>query len=126
MDFNEIEWHDCVLRNIYIDRSNPGYQDIVKLSITTPDSKKLSITFEDVYHADLNLNFNVIAEETIRSAEINYSSDALKTIKEKWRQLSAEVSTLKQFEITTNSTNSTITVYALKCHIDHDDDLANA
>ena len=123
MDFNEIEWHDSVLRSIHIDRSNPGYKDIVKLSITTPGLTKLSITFEDVYHADLNMNFNIIAKETIRSAAIDYSSNALDAIKEKWKQLSSEVSKLKQFEITTNSTNSIIAVYALNYRIEENNDL---
>jgi len=118
MEFNSVEWHDCVLKDIQIDRSNPGHKDSVKLVIITKTQKKLNILFEDVFHADLKMNFNVIAEETIRSAEVNDTDEFLLVLKQKWKAFGTRVNKLKHFEINTNSTNSIIKIYALNCYIE--------
>ena len=41
MNFNELEWHDAELLDIYIDRSMAGNNDIVKLTIKQPNDIKV-------------------------------------------------------------------------------------
>ena len=119
MEFNEIEWHDSVLKDIQIDRSKPGYKDIVKLVVITKKETRLNLIFESVYRADLQMNFNIIAEETIRSAEMRVKDKLLSSLIKKWKVISQESNNIKLFEINANSTNSTIRIYALRCLIEN-------
>lgn len=47
--FNDLEWHDAIINDIYIDRNNVGESDTVKLSIIWPDRRSSTIEFFDCY-----------------------------------------------------------------------------
>ena len=50
-NFNDYLWHDAIIKNIFIDRKNPGYKDTIAFEIfwTYPNEKFNQIVFEDVY-----------------------------------------------------------------------------
>ncbi|RZJ70665.1 MAG: hypothetical protein EOO45_12470 [Flavobacterium sp.] len=37
ISLNELEWHDAVMTGITIDRTNPGYDDVIVLTIIWPE-----------------------------------------------------------------------------------------
>lgn len=116
MNFKDIEWHDQVLLNIHIDRTNPGEKDIIEFEILL-EARKIKVLFKEVYYSQFNLNFGVIADEPIRYAVINDTDTLLAGIKDKWSKLDANIDELKCFEFNLNSTNSGIKIYALTCEI---------
>lgn len=70
VNFNDFPWHDASLQSIYIDRQKPGEQDVVKLSIDWPDGHSSStIEFHDCYAFAANMNFGIVACESILTAE---------------------------------------------------------
>jgi hypothetical protein len=111
--FNSLDWHDALIENIAIDRSNPGVNDIVTVSIQWPDGNKNIIRFNDCYMLDARMNFGVIAEESVLGAECSSDSETISEIKEKWNSIEVELNELHCFSIETNSTNSLINIYAL-------------
>ncbi len=116
--FNHLPWHDANLQHIFIDRQNPGEQDIVKLLIHWPDDQGAStLEFYDCYFLNLNMNFGIIACESILKAECVDDSDELRIFRKEWQSVGVNLDNLKCFKIITNSTNSTITVYALRFQI---------
>jgi len=68
-NFNELPWHDSVLESIFIDRSNPGENDSIRIEVEWSDGKHSSIIFHDCYAITADMNFGVIASETILTAE---------------------------------------------------------
>lgn len=86
MNFNNIEWHDSVLKEIFIDRKNPGENDILVLNIDFQEEGLKSVIFEDVYWSCLNLNFGIIADETILDAYMEgKENEDLKNLYSKWK-----------------------------------------
>jgi len=63
--FNSLAWHDAELLSINIDRLDAGNNDIVALSIKWPNGKKELLVFIECYLLDAEMNFGVIAEESI-------------------------------------------------------------
>jgi hypothetical protein len=59
------------------------------------------------------LNFGVIAAETVMTVQELEDSDELKDVRDRWSRIGVDLSALKRFVIETNSTASTIEVYAL-------------
>lgn len=113
-NFNDLPWHDASLQFIYIDRQNPGERDVIKFLIDWPDGYKSStIEFYDCYALIANMNFGIVACEAILTAECFTDSEELKSIREDWSKAGVNLENLKCFKITTNSTNSTISIYAL-------------
>ncbi len=111
--FNELPWHDAELVNINIDRSDPGNSDDVNLIISWPNGNKSELIFHDCYALKTQLNFGVIAQETVRDAVCLDDSEQLTEIQNKWKKVGSELDTLKQYRIETNSTNSQIEIYSL-------------
>jgi hypothetical protein len=111
-DFNNLNWHDAELKSIHIDRSDPGKKDQVVLVICWPNDKISEMTFHDCYAFKAQLNFGIIAEETIRDAEYTESSKELNEIRRSWDNIGADLSDLGQYQIETNSTNSSLIIYA--------------
>ena len=65
-NFYDFFWHDAVIKNIIIDRHNPGKKDEIHFNILFPNKRKtINFIFEEVYYASFNLNFGIIANETI-------------------------------------------------------------
>ncbi len=113
MNFNEYYWHDATIKNIQIDRTNPGVKDIILLEIEWPENKEKSIfIFEDVYWASFNLNFGVVCDETILSAElINGEDEDLDNFNSKWKGAMSDVK-LNAYKIELNSTGSKLKIIA--------------
>src|SRR5262249_13509447 len=110
--FNELPWHDAVILSIEIDRRRPGEADEVILAMLWPDERRGRIRFFGCYALEARLNFGVVAEETVRTAMELDDIEKLKSIREQWSRLGVDLATLKCFSIETNSTASTINVYA--------------
>ena len=111
-EFNKLHWHDAELQNIRIDRSDPGRNDQVVLVICWPNEKRSEVTFHDCYAFRAQMNFGIIAEETIRDAEYSENSEELNEIRKSWGKIGADLSDLGQYRIETNSTNSSLMIYA--------------
>ena len=108
-----LEWHDAVIKSISMDRENPGHVDEICFQIQWPSEEESSLVFKDVYYAKLDLNFGIIAEETIFSFQmLDEQDENMIRLKDKWRKIYNEIDQVYGFEIKTNSTNSTIQVFA--------------
>lgn len=113
-DFNHLPWHDANLQFVYIDRQKPGEQDVIKLLINWPDGNSSStIEFYDCYALSMNMNFGIVASESILTAECVTDSEELISIRNEWLKTGINLENLKHFKITTNSTNSIINIFAL-------------
>src|ERR1700710_2952877 len=93
MNFNDFYWHDAKIKNIQIDRSNPGVEDTIIFDIDWPDGKgKSTILFEEVYWAQMKLNFGIVADETIlNSIELDSDNQDLINFYSKWKGAMDEV-----------------------------------
>lgn len=116
MNFEELYWHDSVIRNIEIDRRDPGNIDTICFEIDWYDIGVNKLIFEDVYWARFTMNFGVVAEESIDDAFIA-SEDDVDVIKVRniWGKYLSEK--LYCFVIKTASTGSEIKIIAKKFKI---------
>jgi hypothetical protein len=112
-DIDKYPWHDAVLRNVLVDRSNPGHNDVVELLIEWNDGRISRFIFHDCYAMRSAMNFGVVAEETIRSVDIVEDGDEVDSLKAKWSGAGSTVSKIKCFRLETNSTASVISIFAL-------------
>lgn len=112
-NFNDLPWHDAIIQTININRTVPGKKDIIEMLITWPNGSNSSmVEFFDCYAFVANMNFGVVAPETILTAECLYESVELNSIRKKWLQVGIDLQLLKCFKVVTNSTNSIINIYA--------------
>jgi len=114
--FDTLPWHDSVLFSLNIDRKDPGEHDTVKVGIIWPDGKRNWITFRDCYLLDAHMNFGIIAEESVLDACVDKNDKELSVVKEKWANAGVNLDGLNCFKIRTNSTDSSIKIYALSVH----------
>ncbi|MFI0436063.1 MAG: hypothetical protein ACH350_10155 [Parachlamydiaceae bacterium] len=113
-NFNDLSWHDANLQFISIDRQKPGEQDVIKLLIDWPDNAgSSSIEFYDCYALTMNMNFGIVASESISTAECFTNSIELDFIRKEWSKVGVDLENLKFFKFTTNSTNNTIHIFSL-------------
>ncbi|OMP76231.1 hypothetical protein [[Flexibacter] sp. ATCC 35208] len=111
-DFNDCYWHDSILKNIFIDRSDPGNVDTVEMTIDWYDEPESKIIFRDVYLFKATLNFGIIADETILNAEIAIQEDPdLINFYQKAKGVLASKK-INCYIIETNSTGGTIKILA--------------
>lgn len=110
--FEDLPWHDAAILAIEIDRRRPGIADEVVFSMLWPDDRRSQIVFMDCYAVYARMGLGVVAAETVRSAIERDDSDELRRIRDKWRGLGVDVSSLKDFTIETSPTASTITMCA--------------
>jgi hypothetical protein len=113
MNFNAFSWHDAVIRNIQIDRSNPGRQDTILFEIIWPEKRISKILFTDVYWSKMIMGFGIVAKETILSAvaiEDDEDKD-LSEIRKKWKQYLDNIK-LVCYVIKTASTGSEFKIIA--------------
>jgi hypothetical protein len=113
MNFNDFYWHDAIIKNIQIDRNSPGVMDAIIFDIEWPGNKgKAIFIFEEVYWASMNMNFGIVANETILSAfELEESDQDLKSLYAKWKGVINHVK-LKSYKFSLNSTGSEIKIIA--------------
>ncbi|TCC96388.1 hypothetical protein [Pedobacter psychroterrae] len=76
MKFEEYYWHGSEIRNIEIDRRQPGENDTISFEIDWSDSGEGKLIFEDVYWTKLNLNFGIVAPECIDLAFVSTDDDS--------------------------------------------------
>jgi len=115
-EFLSYPWHDTEILNIVIDRRQPGDKDTVEISIRWPDDSYALLCFTDCYAAELQMNFGVVATESIYSVSYVVDRQDIAEIKKKWAPL-LEMPNLVCFEIETNSTASNLRIYAMGCSI---------
>lgn len=113
-DFNKLHWHDAVIKLIKIDRNQPGIEDSIELEVEWPDvEEKSKLVFEDVYFANMNLNFGIIADESILVGyELieNQNDPDLNNLFVRWRgKINLD---LKVYLLKFNSTDSEIKIIA--------------
>lgn len=119
MDFNDFYWHDAIIRNILIDRTNPGNDDSVSFEIEwTEDREKGVLIFEEVYWASMNLNFGIIADESILIAtQLDEQNEDLAKFYSKWNGALNDVK-LNTYKIELNSTGGEIKIIAKTFRVD--------
>ena len=93
MNFNDYKWHDAVIKNINIDRTNPGLNDTIIFDIVWSDEiEKTTFIFEEVYWANFKLNFGVVSDETIlNSFELSNDNQDLVNFYSNWQGAMNEV-----------------------------------
>jgi hypothetical protein len=117
MDFNKLKWHDSIIKNIIIDRNNPGKNDSIEIDIIWPNSQKNRIIFKDVYWAIFNMNFGIVSEESVLSAfSEGRNNEIVKKTYLKWKGLIDNVD-LNFYQIELNSTRSIINIVAQRFEI---------
>ena len=112
-----LPWHDAELVSISIDRSVPGERDEFLLNIRWPDGVENSLVFSDCYAARLELNFGIIANESIRDVVVLSAGDMLSEVRHKWKGMGVAMDELFEFRLETNSTASTIAIVAKRCQM---------
>src|ERR1700733_10343480 len=93
--FNDFSWHDAELEFVNIDRKKPGEQDTVSFSIIWPEGNRSIIEFFDCYALQMNMNFGIVATETILSAECITDSEEIDCIRNKWSKGGVNLDNLK-------------------------------
>lgn len=110
--FEDLPWHDATLLELSVDRRRAGEADEVALSMQWPDGQRSVIRFIECYALVATMNFGVVAEETVRQATDSGDAEELRQHQARWSRLGVELSDLRMFTIETNSTASTISVFA--------------
>lgn len=111
MNFNDFYWNDSIIKNINIDRSNPGIIDVISIEIDWVDKGIGEIIFQDVYYAKFDMNFGIVASESIDNAYILDNEEIINIYKKKFEWL-INPSELTCYFIKTNSTASEIIIFA--------------
>ncbi len=70
MSFEELEWHDAVIKKAEIDRSDPGIIDSIAIEMDWPDETKSRILFENVAWASLNLYYYYLGKDYVLKATV--------------------------------------------------------
>ncbi|WP_212769985.1 hypothetical protein [Thalassovita mangrovi] len=111
--FDELPWHDTELLSVNIDRKNPGKCDEVSLKIRWPNGERSTLVFTDCYGFEADMNFGIVAEESILDASVSDEDDRLSQIRSDWRKGGVDLSNLKLFEIEMNSSGSLLKIFSL-------------
>ncbi len=113
MKFKDFHWHDAIIRNIQIDRNNPGNDDSVWFEIEwSENNEKGLLVFEEVYWTSMNLNFGIIADESILVAtQLDEQNEDLSKFYLKWKGAMNDVK-LNTYKIELNSTGGEIKIIA--------------
>ncbi|MCP1995052.1 hypothetical protein [Flavobacterium sp. HSC-61S13] len=119
MKFNDFYWHDAIIKNIQIDRNNPGNDDSILFEVEWPeDNERGLLVFEDVYWTSMNLNFGIIADESILDVtQLDKKNEDLVNFYSKWKGVMNEVQ-LNTYKIELNSTGGEIKIIAKSFRID--------
>jgi len=114
MNFGDFYWHDAIILNIVIDRSNPGRIDTILFEIEFPDLGKVNFVFDKVYWIKMDLNFGMVVSENILKAFIADRSDTdFVYISSKWKKfIDLDIAKLDCYVIELNSTGGEIKIIA--------------
>jgi len=113
MNFEDFDWHDAIIKEVLIDRSNPGILDEIVFTIEWTEKKgKVKFIFKDIYWANMNLNFGIVADETILNAfSMNDDDEDLAFLYSKWKGMINNIK-LNSYIINLNSTGGQIKIIA--------------
>ncbi|MDP1834607.1 MAG: hypothetical protein Q8K75_01645 [Chlamydiales bacterium] len=107
---NGLPWHDAELVDLQVNR----FKDRLRISVCWPDDDEGCITviqFVQCYLLKCNFNFAVAPPDHILVATYSETSPLLEEFKSVWNGL-IDLSSLKNFSIHTNSSNSSIEILA--------------
>lgn len=112
MSFNDIYWHDSIIKYIKIDRAVPGNNGTIEFEIDWYEKGKGALFFEDIYWANLNLNFGIVAGENILDAFIADKTDEdFILFCSKWKD-KIDINEINCYAIDLNSTGGRIKIIA--------------
>jgi hypothetical protein len=111
--FNEMHWHDAILKEVIIDRR---YNDSIRIVVRWPDEyggNDAILEFYNCYRFEAHMNFGIIPPDFIAEAVCEILSDELDNLRILWSKLDVDLSGLLCFKFRTNSTNSSLKIYSL-------------
>ncbi|WP_106604489.1 hypothetical protein [Chitinophaga ginsengisoli] len=113
MNFDEYYWHDSILENISINRTDPGNNDSIEIIVKWYEDKSTSkLVFKKSYLFKATMNFGIIANESIDDAYIAPPDDEdLIGFYKKWGGTFDHIK-LYCYVIKTSSTGSEIRILA--------------
>lgn len=113
MKFEDYYWHDAIIKNITINRNNPGVNDEIMLEIVWPNNgERVRFIFESVHWAKMDLNFGIVADENIYQGRLLLNDDKdLTRFYSLWNGLMDDVK-LNVYEILLSSTGGRIKIIA--------------
>lgn len=109
--FNELPWHDAELKEIIIDRDG---SDIVKIVVDWPEYDQTfnsTIEFYDCYGFQADMHFGYSPPDSILEAHFIPESRELESLISRWGKIGIALDHLQQYQIITNTTNSTINIF---------------
>jgi hypothetical protein len=117
MKFDELYWHDSIIKRVEIDRSNPGENDTIVFYIDWYDIGIGKLLFESVYSIHIEMNLGIVADECICAA-FESSKDDVDLIKfdKRWNGIIDE--NLSCYVIKTASTGSEFKIIAKGFSVD--------
>jgi hypothetical protein len=115
--FDSFPWHDAQLKEILVDRRKPGERDVVQVLVAWPEGGESEFVFHDCYAMTANMNFGVIADESIAYASLIADDEGLLSVRERWRLLGVSLGELRCYHFELSSTGSEIRVYALRFEV---------
>ncbi len=111
-----LPWHDAELTEIVIDRSAAGMRDTVQLGVIWPDRSKSCIEFYECYGLEANMNFGIVARETVRELRLQPDHPKLHLIRTMFPK-GSWFDDLTCVVLEMNSTASKITIFASQIRI---------
>lgn len=115
--FDSLPWHDAALLEVSVDRRKAGVCDEVRLRVAWPHGEEAALVFRDCYAMTANMNFGIIATESIGSAWLDDGDPTLASIRDRWKTVGVPLEMLSCFCFEMSSTGSAIRVYAKQFEI---------
>ena len=115
--FESFPWHDAELKELLVDRREPGERDVVQLLVAWPQGGESLFVFRNCYAMTANMYFGIIAPERIGDASLLTDDQVLLSIRKRWRPLGVSLEELRCYRFEMSSTGSDIRVYGLQFEV---------
>jgi hypothetical protein len=115
--FDSFPWHDAQLKELLVDRRDPGERDVVQMLVAWPEGGESKFLFHDCYAMTANMYFGVIAAESIANASLIANDEGLLSVQERWRLSGVSLEELRCYRFELSSTGSEIRVYARRFEV---------